>query len=540
MKTRVMIVEDERIVALNLRQRLTRLGYDITALATSGKQALAEIEREPPDVVLMDVNIDGEMDGIETASCIPERHRLPVIYLTAYSEEATLERGRATKPYGFLLKPFSERELHATIQMVLERQRADSLARENEHRLESLVAERTAELRQQTAERMKAEEALRQAHKMEAIGQLTGGIAHDFNNLLQGILGSLSLLRRDLARGELGRTERYIGAAEASAQRAAGLTHALLAFSRRQPLDPRPVNINQLTQNIADLIRRTVGEAIDVRLALADGLWMTRCDINQLDSAILNLAINARDAMPNGGTLTIETGNTVLDPGTAAPLGIVAGRYVWLAVSDDGIGMSPDVAAQAFEPFFTTKLLGQGTGLGLSMIYGFARQSNGTVKIESEQGRGTTVKLWLPEFSEPTAGEPPEIPALGSARIARDGEVVLVVEDDAAVRHQIVEVLRDGGYGTLEAPDGPSGLEILRSDRRIDLLITDMGLPGLNGRQVAETAREWRPDLKVLFVTGYAENAAAADGFLRPGMALLTKPFALQTLAARIRLMIEV
>ena len=289
---------------------------------------------------------------------------------------------------------------------------------------------------------------------------------------------------------------------------------------------------------MADMVQRTVGETVAVELALADGLWMTRCDVNQLDSAILNLAINARDAMPDGGTLTIETRNVRLDIAATAAMGITPGNYVCIAVSDTGIGMSPDVAAQAFEPFFTTKLLGQGTGLGLSMIYGFVRQSGGCAKIYSELGHGTTVKLYLPQFGDD------DLRDLMEARpetfhTAHDGEVVLVVEDEASVRSLIVEVLDSLGYATLEAADGPSGLEILRSDRRVDLLVTDMGLPGLNGRQVADGGRERRPGLKVLFMTGYAENAAVATGFLKPGMNLITKPFNLEALAERIKAMID-
>jgi signal transduction histidine kinase len=537
-KIRIMVVEDERIVALNLQRRLIKLGYEISAMVTSGRQALEEIERDRPDVVLMDVNIDGEIDGIETASRIPDGYHLPVIYLTAYSEEVTLQRARQTKPYGFLLKPISERELHATIQMVLERRRADMIVRESELRQEALVAQRTAELREQVAQRVKAEAALRQAQKMEAIGQLTGGIAHDFNNILQGILGSLALLQRSLRLGRNDEVERFIGSAVASANRAAGLTHRLLAFARRQPLNPTIVNINQLVETMMDLIRHTVGEAITVSAFAAPALWPTRCDANQLESAILNLAINARDAMPGGGRLTIETKNANLETAMAAQMDLTPGQYVCLDVSDTGTGMAPDVVAQAFEPFFTTKPTGKGTGLGLSMIYGFARQSEGYAKIYSEEGHGTTVKLYLPRFEgvgqAGQAETPPE-----TVLPVRNGDVILVVEDDLTVRSLVIEVLKDLGYRAIEAVDGPSGLAVLQSDQRVDLLITDIGLPGLNGRQVADGGRAIRPGLKVLFMTGYAENAAKANGFLEPGMQLITKPFNLDFLMVRIKEMIE-
>ena len=380
-----------------------------------------------------------------------------------------------------------------------------------------------------------AEEALRQSQKMEAVGQLTGGIAHDFNNLLQGITGSLDLVRKRISQGRLGELDRFLAGAMASANRASALTHRLLAFSRRQPLDPRPVRANPLVASMEDLLRRTLGEDVALELALADGLWLTRCDPNQLESAILNLAINARDAMPEGGKLVIETGNARIDTLYAArQRDVRPGQYVCISVTDTGTGMSPDVVSRAFEPFFTTKPMGQGTGLGLSMIYGFARQSEGHAKIYSEPGRGTTFKLYLPrERGEAEEDETP--PQLTDAHFAEAGETVLVVEDEAVVRGLIVEVLSDLGYRALEAADGPEGLQILLSRRRIDLLVTDMGLPGLNGRQIADAARERRPDLKVLFMTGYAENAAFAAGFLEPGMMMITKPFAMEVLATRIR-----
>jgi signal transduction histidine kinase len=354
-KTKVMVVEDERIVALNLQRRLAKLGYEISSVVTSGSQALRHIEQDRPDIVLMDVNIEGDIDGIETASRIPEEYNLPVVYLTAYSEEVTLQRARTTQPYGFLLKPISERELHATIQMVLERRRADMIMRENEQRQEALVELRTAELKEQIAEREKVEAALRQAQKMEAIGQLTGGIAHDFNNILQGILGSLELYKKSL---RLGRTEaaaRFIESAVASANRAAAVTHRLLAFSRRQPLSPTMVEVNRLVDGMADMIRHTVGERIAVDLFAAPDLWATHCDSNQLESSILNLVINARDAMPDGGRVIIEMKNASLDAGLAAHMDVTPGDYVCIDVSDTGTGMTADVAAQAFEPFFTTK-----------------------------------------------------------------------------------------------------------------------------------------------------------------------------------------
>jgi PAS domain S-box-containing protein len=388
------------------------------------------------------------------------------------------------------------------------------------------------------AERLKAtEEALLQSQKMEAVGQLTGGIAHDFNNLLTGIVGSLDLLQTRLNQGRTENVGRYIDAAMTSANRAAALTHRLLAFARRQPLIPKGVDANQLVVSLEDLLRRTIGETIDLTVVASDGLWTTLCDPNQLESALLNLAINARDAMPGGGKLTISTANARIDGINADAPALSPGEYICIDVTDTGTGMSPEVAARAFDPFFTTKPIGQGTGLGLSMIYGFARQSNGHATIDSKIGRGTSVKIYLPRHSGDHVAE--HAAAASKVRQAATGETVLVVEDEPVVRGVILEMLDEQGYRTLEAVDGPAGLRILRTDARIDLLVTDVGLPGMNGRQLADQAREMRPGLKILFITGYAESAAIADGFLQPGMEMITKPFDLGNLSRRVRTMVS-
>ncbi|MBP1183073.1 PAS domain S-box-containing protein [Methylobacterium sp. PvR107] len=394
-----------------------------------------------------------------------------------------------------------------------------------------------ARVREAIAEREQAEEQLRQSQKMEAVGQLTGGIAHDFNNLLTGIVGSLDLMQTRINEGRTENLTRYAGLAMASAQRAAALTHRLLAFSRQQPLEAKAVDVNRLVGSMDDLLRRTLGERVRLEVVVAGGLWLTLCDPNQLENAILNLAINARDAMPDGGRLIIETANSFLDDAyVAREVGVRAGQYVCVCVTDTGSGMPPEVIARAFDPFFTTKPIGQGTGLGLSMIYGFAKQSEGNVKIYSETGKGTSVKLYLPRYYG--AVEEPGATGRETPR-AEHGETVLVVEDDDTVRTLVVEVLGELGYATREAPDGPSGLRILQSDVRIDLLVTDVGLPGLNGRQLADQARIGRPGLKVLFMTGYAENAAFGAGHLEPGMQMITKPFPVEVLASKIRSIIE-
>jgi PAS domain S-box-containing protein len=383
-----------------------------------------------------------------------------------------------------------------------------------------------------------AQEALRQSQKMEAIGQLTGGIAHDINNLLAGISGSLELLETRIAQGRLAGVERYIGAARSSAQRAAALTQRLLAFSRRQTLDPKPTDVNRLIAGVEELIRRSVGPGVALEVVGAGGLWLTEIDPSQLENALLNLCINARDAMPEGGRITIETANKWLDERSARERELPPGQYISLCVTDTGAGMTAEVMSQAFDPFFTTKPLGQGTGLGLSMIHGFVRQSGGQVRIYSELGKGTTMCLYFPRYAG--ASEACDSPETAHAADPGHGETVLVIDDEPTVRMLMVEVLEESGYAIIEAADGPAGLKILQSDARVDLLVTDVGLPGgMNGRQVADAARATRPDLKVLFVTGYAENAAVGNGLLDAGMQVITKPFTITALGNKVREMIE-
>jgi len=385
-----------------------------------------------------------------------------------------------------------------------------------------------------------AREQLAQSFKMEAIGQLTGGLAHDFNNLLTGITGSLDLIEARLAQGRLTDLERYLATAKGAASRAAALTHRLLAFARRQTLDPQPTDVNRLITNMVDMLQRTVGPAIKVESVLSANLWPTLCDANQLETAILNLCINARDAMPGGGRITVETANARIDDECARARDMQAGQYTTVRITDTGTGMTPDVIARAFDPFYTTKPVGQGTGLGLSMVYGFARQSGGQVRLYSKVGAGTTVRLDLPRhWGEASAAEDCRHAEPAPPR-ARAGETVLLVDDEPSIRMLIAEVLGDLGYQAIEAADAASGLKVLNSDVRVDLLITDVGLPnGMNGRQMADAARASRPGLKVLFITGYAENAAIGKGHLLPGMHVMTKPFAMDRLAVRIQSIIR-
>lgn len=411
-------------------------------------------------------------------------------------------------------------------------------------RVEGELAALTASLEEQvearTAELMHAEEQLRQAHKMEAVGQLTGGLAHDFNNLLTGISGALEMIQVRISQGRIGELDRYLTAATGACRRAAALTHRLLAFSRRQTLDPRPTDVNRLVGGMEELIRRTVGPAISVEVVGAGGLWPTLVDPNQLENALLNLCINARDAMPDGGRITIETANKWLDERAAGQRDLDPGQYLSLCVTDTGTGMTPEVQARAFDPFYTTKPLGEGTGLGLSMIYGFARQSGGQVRLYSEVGQGTTVCIYLPRHHTGEIDDSPEVAAPIGAAPARGQRTVLIVDDEPTIRMLVVEVLDELGYTTLEAADGAAAMRVLASGPRPHLLITDVGLPGqMNGRQVADAALARLPDLKVLFITGYAENAVIGNGRLAPNTALVTKPFAMDTLASKVRALLE-
>lgn len=397
--------------------------------------------------------------------------------------------------------------------------------------LEQRVTDRSTAL-------MVAEEKLRQSQKMEAVGQLTGGLAHDFNNLLTGIMGNLELLQLQVARGRLEEIDRYVNAARGAGRRAASLTQRLLAFSRRQTLDPKPTDVNKLISGLEELLRRTVGGLIHIEVVGAVGLWTADIDAGQLESAILNLCINARDAMAGEGRITIETANKWLDERNAKERELEPGQYLSICVTDTGCGMTAETIRRAFEPFYTTKPIGQGTGLGLSMIYGFAQQSGGQVRIYSEPGQGTTVCIYLPRFF----GDAEDFHEVEDAApdINAVGQRILVVDDEPTIRNLIHEVLNAAGYVVLDAVDGQSALKIMQSGARFELLITDVGLPnGMNGRQVADAARTLQPKLKVLFITGYAENAAVGNGHLEPGMQLLTKPFSMEALESKVAEILE-
>ncbi len=410
-----------------------------------------------------------------------------------------------------------------------ERRRAEAALRELNANLEDQVRIRTEELSQST-------EALRQSQKMEALGQLTGGVAHDFNNLLQIVVGNLETLSRALGADmppDIDRLRRSVERAMTGASRAAALTQRLLAFGRRQPLDPKPVDVNLLVRSLSELLHRKLGEGVEIESVLGAGTWMVEADPNELENALINLAVNARDSMPEGGKLTIETGNDELDDVAARHADLAPGQYVAISVSDTGTGMSEETRLRAFEPFYTTKSEGRGTGLGLSQVYGFVKQSEGHVKLSSEPGQGTTMRIYLPRLSGTVAAEAftERSPAPGGPT----GETILVVEDDEDVRAYSVESLRLLGYRVIEAPDGPTALRLLELET-VDLIFTDVVLPGgMTGADVVARARQMVPNIPALFTTGYARNAIVHYGRLDRGVHLLTKPFSFDGLAAKMR-----
>ncbi|RKH93351.1 response regulator [Corallococcus sp. AB038B] len=418
--------------------------------------------------------------------------------------------------------------------MTAQKRAEDELSRHREH-LEELVRERTRALEESEAERRQAEAALLQAQKMEAVGKLTGGVAHDFNNLLQVVSGNLQLLQRDTV-GDT-RAQRRLETALGAVERGARLASQLLAFARRQPLAPTALSLGRLVRDMDDLLRRALGEDVEVETVIAGGLWNTSVDRNQLENVILNLAINARDAMDGRGKLTIEAGNAMLDDHYAMMHPeVTAGQYVLLAISDTGAGMTPEVMQRAFEPFFTTKPEGRGTGLGLSMVYGFVKQSGGHVKIYSELGHGTSIKIYLPRTFQ-AAAQPAEA---GTGPVEGGTETILVVEDDAAVRATVVEVLTELGYRVLKAHDGQSALAVIQSGLPVDLLFTDVVMPGpVRSPELARLAKAHLPDIEVLFTSGYTENAIVHGGRLDPGVSLLSKPYRREDLARKIRVLLR-
>jgi signal transduction histidine kinase len=535
---RVVVVEDERIVALHLQQQLRKLGYTVPAIAANGALALAKIGEIRPDVVLMDIHIEGDIDGIETAARIPQEWQIPVVYLTAYSDETTLARARATKPYGYLVKPFSERELHATIQMVLERRRTEAALREHERLLEQMVAERTAALsgalarvEAEMAERAAAEMALRQAQKMEAVGQLTGGVAHDFNNLLTVVLGALEMIQSNPQ--NVSRTDRLCRSAISTVERGVRLIRQLLMFSRRQAMHPELIDPANLVMEFQPLIERAVGRDVGLEICCDPGVDQIRVDVSEFQTALLNVIINAREAVTDrknsgGGRVTIEATNVMLDAHMAQPP-LAPGPYVVIGISDTGVGMTPEVLARVFDPFFTTRDIGKGSGLGLSQVYGFVQESGGDVLIDSEPGVGTTVRLYLPRAA--AASLAAAAPAALLRPAVHPGLTVLVVEDETPVLDLAAECVAEAGYRVLVAHDAAEALAVLCADERVDVLFSDVVMPGgMNGVQLAVEARRLRPGIKVLLTSGYMHREQATNEAVAGERGFLPKPYRLKDL----------
>lgn len=476
-----------------------------------------------------------------------ETHFAPLLRMQGFFNEVALDLVRADgKTFPTLVNAVERRDeqdklrfIRITIFNAADRRRYEQellatrrAAEEANAKLQELNQTLEARVAAEVEERLKTESVLRQAQKMEAVGQLTGGIAHDFNNMLAIIISGISLLERQLASGNQN-VAKYINAVKEGANRAAGLTQRLLAFSRQQALSPSPLDVNAMVTDMCELLHRTLGETVRLETALADNVWTICADANQLENAVVNLAVNARDAMPEGGQLTIETTNCHFDDCDAARHAVLPGDYVMIAVVDTGTGMPPEVISKAFEPFFTTKGVGKGTGLGLSQVFGFVKQSGGHVRIESEVGRGTAVRIYLPrlEGNEAVALRPAE----EAAALGREDEIVLIVEDDEQVLGMTAQMVRELGYGVLTARSGAEALTVLRRHPKAGLLFTDVVMPDMNGRQLSNRARQLRPDIRVLFTTGYTRDAIIHNGVLDSDVTLLPKPATLHQLAAKLR-----
>ena len=625
--TRILLVEDEAIIALDLKQRLEDLGYVVTGIAVNGHDALALAATTSPTLVFMDITIQGPMDGIETAKILTSRMDVPVVFLTAHADAATVERAKGVRPYGYLVKPFDERELATTIEMAVYRHKTEAEARLLQQAIGSanvgIVIATTgepllpislcnaafermtgypaaevlgksawflegpdteprasAEIRRAIQEqrdcqvtllayrkdgtsfwdnlalsavrnpvgevthflffhadvsaRKHAEAALFQSQKVEAIGQLAGGVAHDFNNILAVITGYCEMAQRqlDAAHPARPRLDQILKAAN----RAAALTRQLLAFSRKQVLQPRPLDLNAIVADAHKMLGRLIGENISVVLKPSAGLGTVNADPGQIEQIVFNLAVNARDAMPRGGTLTIETRNVDLDEDYAMRHpSTEAGRYVMLALSDTGVGMTPEVQARAFDPFFTTKPEGQGTGLGLATVYGIVKQSGGNVWVYSEPGHGTTFRVYLPRVDRPNANLASPS-ASTSTEPPRGTETILLAEDTDSLREVIRETLQERGYKVLAAADGREAFATARMfDGSIDLLLTDVVMPNMGGADLAKALLERRPGLRVVYMSGYTDGALSQHGVLGAGIHLVEKPFTSDLLARKVR-----
>ena len=631
-KSRILIVEDEILVREDIEDCLEDLGHEVVSVASTGAEALSQIPTARPDLVLMDIRLKGDMDGVETARQIRTNFRLPVIFLTAHADDATLQRAKAADPVGYIVKPFAETTVNAVIQTALHKHERDRCLRESEEWLtttlgcigdailatdssgrirfvnrvaealtgwsaeeamgkdvdtvfrlrdggtrepvpcpvatilrdgkslelaadtilvcrdgsERQIADSASPIKDKagnvigavlvfrdTAERLRAAEALRRMQKMDAVGQLAGGVAHDFNNLLTVILGSADLLLEGLAPDHAEREE--VEEVRKAALRAADLTRQLLAFSRQQVLAPQVLDLNEVVANMDKILRRVIGEDIDLRTVPDRDLGAVRADPSQLEQIVMNLAVNARDAMPTGGKLTIATANAELDDAYAGDhRGVQPGSYVMLAVNDNGVGMDAATRSRIFEPFFTTKPVGKGTGLGLATVYGIVKQSGGYIWVYSEPGLGTTFKIYLPRAEGSVAGSVAQglVPPVS----LHGSETILLVEDEEMVRTLVQKVLNANGYSVLVAANGPEAERVgAEHPGPIHLLMTDVVLPGRNGPEVAQRLMIARPGIRVLYLSGYTNDAIVHRGVLEAGVAFLHKPFTRAVLGRKVR-----
>ena len=544
--TKILVVEDESIVGLDIQNRLQRFGFEVSDVVASGEEAITSSAEMTPDLVLMDIMLQGDMDGVEAADLIRARHDIPVIFLTAYSDEGTLERAKTTNPHGYVLKPFEDRELYTTIQVVLGRHESDRELKKLHDELEVRVQERTAELarvntelRREIEERKRADEQkvrlaeqLRQSQKMESLGRLAAGVAHDFNNMLTIINGYSALALDNVDPDDP--LHQDIETIKDAGERASLLTEQLLAFGRRQLLDIQRFDIHRAMGGTFQMLQRLIGEDIQLIIDLQPGVYCVETDPGQFDQVLFNLAINARDAMLGGGQLFIETAVVELDEKYArCHVDVAPGPYVRIRVRDTGCGMSQDLLSRVFEPFFTTKPKGKGTGLGLSVVYGIVEQSGGHIDIASQPDRGTTVDLYLPRVAgAPEAPSPRQAPAT----LQGDRENILLVEDEEVVRDLAHRVLRDHGYSVLEARGGEEALVLCElHDGPIHLLLTDVVMPEMSGPQLAERLVPLRPDMKVIFMSGYTDDKILQYGISEEEMSFLQKPFTPAHLAAKVR-----
>jgi PAS domain S-box-containing protein len=638
-KNQILVVEDESVVAMDIQDRLESLGYGVVATVATGKRAIEKAGSLRPDLVLMDIQLQGEMDGVQAADEIRRCYHIPVVYLTANADHPTLERAKLTDPFGYIIKPFEERELHTAVEMALYKHRTEQKLKESEQWLSatlrgigdgviatdkfgavtfinpvaecltgwsqeaalgrelrevfSIIDEKTRKtiespvtraLKEDVTSRLashtllvakdgaekpiedsaspiadkqgnvigvvtvfrdlsekkqaeealrESEEQLRQSQKMEAVGQLAGGVAHDFNNLLAVIIGYSDMLLRRSSSALSEDAQRKVEQINEAAHRAAGLTRQLLAFSRKQVLQPKLMDLNTVVGNMDKMLKRVIGEHIEMLTILDPKLGIVKADPGQIEQVLLNLAVNARDAMPAGGKVTIETGTVVLDGQyIQTHQAVEPGPYVMLAVSDTGVGMSAEVRSRIFEPFFTTKDKDKGTGLGLSTVYGIVQQSGGSIWVYSELGQGTTFKVYLPCVDQDADIDE----ALPATADYRGSETVLLVEDEDVVRQVAYEMLTMNGYSVLQTSNGNEALEVSRQHEGvIDLMVTDVVMPSMGGPELARRLAVTRPEMRVLYMSGYTDDAVFNHGVLQEGTAFLQKPFTSASLGCKLR-----